>query len=140
MDEEIHFYKFPHKSHKWWKRVFYHIFEIATYNSYLIWKKIMPDSDYTYLNYKRILSKELLNEGKKVYIQEEKLIEMPHVIIYKGKEYVEKTFLHDMIKVEKSKKCAFCMEKRTKYRCKQCEGDISICPLHFGVYHKKMLE
>jgi len=36
MDQQIQLYRFPHKSKKWWKRISFHILEIAVYNSYIV--------------------------------------------------------------------------------------------------------
>jgi len=87
MDEEIQFYRFPHRSTKWWRRVFYHIFEIAVYNSYKIWDKNNSGDKMTYLFYKKTLSQELLNKGKKIMIESAKVGAIPEVIIYNHKEY-----------------------------------------------------
>lgn len=39
MDQEIQTYKFPHKSLKWWKRIFYHLLEISINNARIWYQK-----------------------------------------------------------------------------------------------------
>jgi len=43
MDQEISYFKFPHKSNKWWKPVFFHLFEIVLNNS-RIWYQMYAKS------------------------------------------------------------------------------------------------
>jgi len=57
MDQELQYYKFPHKTKKWWLRVFHHILEISAFNAFLIWKKAKSDKDSTYLDFKETLAK-----------------------------------------------------------------------------------
>jgi len=142
MDQQIYFYRFPHKSKKWWRRIFYHIFEISIHNSYLIWQRMNPEYNYSYLEYKKILSKELLNNGKKIEIEQEKIIVKNFSITFQGKEYykkaeLEKAYLHDIIKTELRGKCVYCGKSKICTRCTQC--DIALCQTHFGAYHRNLL-
>lgn len=107
--------------------------QILILNSYILWKKVKTVNEFTYLLYRKILCSELLYQGK-IEIEEACIGNVPNSVVYKRKEYFEKTFLHDLIKGNEWKRCKNCKEesaeKKTKYCCKQCNG----------FYHRKILE
>lgn len=138
LDQQIQTYRYPHRNNKWWM---YHIFEITIYNVYLLWKEGQLDKNITFLNFRETLSKELLSAGNKIEIDEKMLYVHPNKITYKGIDFVETSYLHNLITVEKKKECLQCIKSGIKtitiFRCQQC-GD-AVCPKCFGNYHKEKL-
>jgi len=134
MDQE---YRFPHRNKKWWHRIFHYVFEITTYNAFLIWKKGNPITCQTYLEFKKTLSKQLLRNGKIIDADEKKVIALPNQIKYQEKYYVEKTFLHDIIKEDDRLQCIQCKKSKVKTRCQQCS--VAICAECFGKFHRELI-
>lgn len=130
LDQKIEQYRFPHRCSKWWHRIFHHIFEIAVFNAFVIWNKGRSE---TYLEFRKDLSIELLRQGKMSVADETKVVILPNEI-----EYIEKTFLHGIIKQKDSLQCKKKkLIKRVKYQCKQCK--VALCPECFDIFHFELI-
>src|SRR5271154_4036107 len=53
-------YESVRKSYKWYKKVYFHLVDIAVYNSLIIFKMLRPDTKVTYKEFVRILVQEVL--------------------------------------------------------------------------------
>jgi len=79
---------------------------------------------------------------KNIEIEDEIISPVPDVFTIRGKDFIEKLLIHDIVKVADKKQCVLCKEKKTekktRYICKQC--NVSLCTTCSGFYHKKIIE
>eukprot|EP01022_Parablepharisma_sp_SALTPOND_P003169 TRINITY_DN11262_c0_g1_i1.p1 TRINITY_DN11262_c0_g1~~TRINITY_DN11262_c0_g1_i1.p1 ORF type:complete len:369 (-),score=4.95 TRINITY_DN11262_c0_g1_i1:139-1245(-) len=128
MNQMIQTYRFPHRSNKWWKRVFYHGLEIAIHNSYIIWKQGQCPEDIRYVTFRETLAKELLHAGKLMEPPECHIKSAPRSIMYYEKRYVEETCMYDIIIEKTSQRCVNC--KKQIQQKGQNIGVSSVCTLN----------
>lgn len=119
-------YRFPHKSVKFWKSIFFSLFENTVVNSFIIFKICSNKGSVDHLEFRKQLSYDLL----------QKYSYKNHIIRYNLK------FQHFPGKVSdnKPKRCKVCGD-RTKFTCKTCfiktNEVFGLCILEcFEYYHK----
>jgi len=69
-----------------------------------------------YLEFKEVLSKELMQFGKNIEIEDEIISPVPDAFTIGGKDFIEKSLIHDLVKVADKKQCVLCKEKKTEKR------------------------
>ena len=141
MDQLVSYYSFLHKSVKWWRKVFCWTLEVATVNSYILYKeqaKQQAVRPMAHLAYRRLLIdvlSEPLRSGATPRLRtgprRSQTIEHLQPV---------KHFLH---KVQKRKDCVVCSNREeggvrhlTLYVCKTCTSNPALCPSQcFEKYH-----
>ncbi len=140
-DQYTTYYSFVRKSKKWWRKLFFWLFELAAVNSYILYKITAPRPS-THLEYRRRLADALasrhimaapprhVGRPRKTPLfpsggDPDRLNKQPHFL---GKRQV-----HD---------CVVCSDRssgerhRSKYFCQTCTSHPSLCPDEcFKRYH-----
>lgn len=151
-DQMTSYYSSPRKSVRWYKKVMFHLLDVAIWNSYFIMKKY--NHKLTLIEYRELLVKELLGipldlkDGRKLVIAgalhggkrsrtEEELPDAP----------IELHFPDNIPNVKNPTKsfhmrCRQCLKnnirKETKYLCKTCPNKPPLCIVPcFESYHRK---
>ena len=138
LDQLVSYYSFPHKSLKWWRKVFFWLVEVAVVNSYVIYKEQKlkhNERPITHLAYQRSLIDMLTKPvrstlrcqvGPRVPPTEKRLQDKPH-------------FLK---KDEKRTECIVCSDRKegqrhlTHFHCCTCTDNPPLCPTEcFKIYH-----
>eukprot|EP01022_Parablepharisma_sp_SALTPOND_P022489 TRINITY_DN4580_c2_g1_i1.p1 TRINITY_DN4580_c2_g1~~TRINITY_DN4580_c2_g1_i1.p1 ORF type:complete len:400 (+),score=10.72 TRINITY_DN4580_c2_g1_i1:104-1201(+) len=96
MDQAIQTYRFPHRSEKRWKRVFYHILEIA---AYIIWKHHKGNT-FDYLSFREQLVKELLQQEQVAHEESKEEVKMSHALAPRNNT----SPIHDLLYNDKRKR------------------------------------
>jgi len=137
MDQEIQVYKFPHKSIKWWKPIFFHLLEIIINNA-RIWyikrtgKKIKP------LQFRLDLIDGLLQSWTGHLPRKRSRILLTNPSLNPLLPAININSIHSIILKKGARGyCGYCSntyhEVRTAYYCPQC--DKYLCPPCHNPYH-----
>ena len=132
-DQMIMYYGFSHRSVKWWKRVFFHLLDVALVNSYILYKTANASSKMTQLNFRLSVAKSLV-EG----------LQHPHHRHHPPApelpiRLTERAF-PEPIPGAKRADCKVCSVRgagqrhQTGYRCKLCHAPLCLYPC-FERYH-----
>ena len=98
-------YRYPHKSRKWWKTVFFHMLQITITNSYIMYREI-SNSKISHLEFYKIIVKNLLGEETRQSKEQQSANHNP--------DYID-----DERKCGKRERCHEC-GKLTMYKCDTC--------------------
>jgi len=113
-EQIINTYTSVRKSHKWVTKVFFHFFDEAIFNSFLLYRRIHPQT--LFLTFKIEVTKLMLALNDP---------DGPATIPRKaGRHYIR------CIADRKSRKCIYCprqQRKNTRYECKQCPTHPALC-------------
>lgn len=60
-DQMLSYYSSPRKTIKWYKKVMFHLFDIAIWNSFFIYKKRFPEYKGQFLDFHQDLIKKLIH-------------------------------------------------------------------------------
>lgn len=158
-DQMVSYYSCPRKTIRWYKKVIFHLLDIATWNAYYLFKKYKKNNAATYrfINYRDELISAMIGLDHKL----------------KGKDLVSGNSIHDNRRFKPSGsreenisgtestfsghwpeqmpsrpgtkkkfaflKCKVCTQKQirreTSYRCKGCSDKPPLCPSCFEEYH-----
>lgn len=66
-DQMLSYYSSPRKTIKWYKKVMFHLFDIAIWNSFFIYKKIFPEYKGQFLDFHQDLVKKLNSFASKYH-------------------------------------------------------------------------
>ena len=139
MDQLVTYYSFVHKTVKWWRKVFFWMLEVATVNSYILYKEesirngVRPMS---HLGFRHHL----------IDILSQPLLTMPRVRMgpraVQSLERLQNTN-HFLTKGTKRKDCVVCSSRETGgtrhltlFSCSTCTTRPALCPSNcFKVYH-----
>lgn len=136
-NQKASYYRFQHKSKKWYKNIFYYLLEVNTINAYLIYKETMIQRKKKYMNSEnfRVFVVKYWSDGGR---PKENLVGVAKEV-HQIKRLEEKHFLEE-IAGKKRRDCRVCsnitgnLQKKTKYQCKFCQ--VALCPtLCFEQYH-----
>ncbi len=121
-NQNTYHYRFPHKSNRWSKNVFFHLLQISMYNDFLIYKK--KNNKISYNNFYESIIVSLL--GSK---QETKKSSKIHNFQY----------FDDLKKVRQ--RCVLCKNKKTSFCCTVCiDAPVYLCiPYCYNDYHKQLI-
>ena len=131
-DQMIMYYGFSHRSVKWWKRVFFHLLDVALVNGYILYKAA-TESKKTQLQFRLSVAMSLI-EG----------LQRPRHRHHSGApelplRLTERAF-PEPIPDEKRADCKVCSVRgagqrhQTRYRCKLCHTPLCLYPC-FERYH-----
>ena len=144
MDQLVSYYSFLHKSVKWWRKVFFGSLEVATVNSYILYKEqetargVHPMGHLAFrCHLIEILSEPMrctatcrVRPGPRLSSQSLERLQ---------------PIRHFLGKTPKRKDCVVCskreeggMRRLTPYQCKTCSDNPALCPADcFEAYHTK---
>ena len=131
-------YGFVRKSCKWWRKVFFWLFEVTIINSYILYKA--TDPRISHVQFRRVLVDQLTRD----YIQQSvrrPLVGRPRSSLENQPERLDsrKHFLAKRT-LKEQYECILCSKstkrKRTLYHCKTCKDHPPLCPIPcFEKYH-----
>ena len=132
-DQMIMYYGFSHRSVKWWKRVFFHLLDVALVNSYVLYKATTGSNKMTQLKFRLSVAKSLI-EGlqRPRHRHHSPAPELPLRL-------TERAF-PEPIPGAKRADCKVCSVRgagqrhQTGYRCKLCHAPLCLYPC-FERYH-----
>ncbi|XP_045769865.1 piggyBac transposable element-derived protein 4-like isoform X1 [Maniola jurtina] len=163
-DQMISYYSCPRKTIRWYKKVFFHILDIAVWNAYFLFKKYRKNNapTYNYINYREELIKVMIgisgrNIKPKDMISQRSIhdnrrfrpststLSTPSANIPVAENVTTGHWPEQMLsRPGTSKKFAFLkckvcsknnIRKETSYRCKGCPDKPPLCPSCFEAYH-----
>jgi len=124
-------YRYDHRTLKWYKTLAYSFIETSIVNALILYKLRNPLVHITHLNFREILTMELLQS----YIDE-----IGNLALVRQ----ERRIIPDLHKINmrKGKACAICSTKinpkTVKYYCETC--DVHLCPVRcFFIYHHNLV-
>jgi len=141
MNQAIQYYKFHHRSYKWWEPIFYEFLEISINNAQIIYKKITNKNQDPQKFRENII--EGLLKGWSCHLPLKKTLIMQHnPKLIPTIPAINICYLHNLERKDyDNRDCVFCStkveRKRTVYRCVNCKGNPHICPECFLEYHKQ---
>jgi len=117
-NQNTYHYRFPHKSYRWTKNVFFHLIHISIYNAYVIYRKRNPKTTfnffYEYIILKLLGSKKEKSNNNKIH----------------NIKYIDEL-------TKKRQRCFEC-KKKTSWCCTVCDDSpVYLCiPDCYNDYHK----
>ena len=139
-DQLILYYGFPHRSIKWWKRVFFHLLDLSVVNASILYNIASP-KPLSQLEFRLALVAGLLKNHRPAHIDRRHLVPTSQLPL----RLTERAFPEPIptdTPYGGRPQCEVCRAKKikrsqTQYRCKFC-----LTPLHsypcFEVYHTKL--
>ena len=119
LDQTLSYYSYERRTIKWWKKIFFYLFEVGISNCCIYYKLINAcDSKYRNLDFRTALAQQLIDKYANLGVKE------------------EKEFSHYPIQVECKGACKNegCKKNRISYKCNEC--DVYLCNVPcFGEYH-----
>ena len=123
-----HHYRFPHRSRKWWRQIFFHLLHMIVSNSRIIYATLTQKN----LGHKEFIIDiihNLLDEDNTELLKKKK----------KNLKHLPK-LINNISKNDQRLRCKFrgC-DKKTKWYCEDCSDDTWICSLCLGerdCYHE----
>lgn len=165
-DQMISYYSCPRKTIRWYKKVLFHLLDIAVWNAYFLYKKYKKNntSSYHYTNYREELIKVMIGihdrniKGKDMVNQRSiydnrrfrpSTSSDPQAVNISGTENITTGHWPEQIlsrpgtaKKFAFLKCKVCtkknIRKETSYRCKGCPTKPPLCPSCFEAYHNSI--
>lgn len=130
-DQLILYYGFSHRSVKWWKRVFFHLLDVALVNAHILFK-ITTGSKISQLNFRISVAKSLLQGLERPERRPSS----------RGADVIRLTERAFPEPIPESKRldCQVCSNRsvgqrhQTAYRCKMCKTPLCLYPC-FEKYH-----
>ena len=138
-DQYTTYYSFIRKSKKWWKKVCYWLLEVATVNSYILYK--FSNSSFTHLQYRR----SIIESMARICLQDapERVRGRPFCRQLTDNSAIQDPERlnrkpHFLAKREQQRQCVVCStqqkRRRSIYYCKTCNSNPTLCP---DVCHEK---
>lgn len=143
MDQAIQYYRYPHRSYKWWKPIFLHCFDIAVNNA-LIMYRIHTGDRIKHKDFRLAIMKGLL-EGwtcRANNMNKSNLLAEPQQTMMRVNPQLPVINLNSLHDIGErtgyaAGACKYCSapywRRRTKYFCVQCQ--VALCPTCFKAYH-----
>ncbi|KAJ2937132.1 hypothetical protein O0L34_g19441 [Tuta absoluta] len=158
VDQMISYYSSPRKTIKWYKKVFFHLLDIAVWNSFYIFRRYCKNNDksYEYLMFREELIRNLIKIGPEVnpisLIRTSKYsnrmgsmerIREAAPDYGNGGHWPEKIPVAiGSKKLTNYLKCRMCNKnnrrKETGIRCKGCQDKPALCALCFEDWHSQL--
>jgi len=140
MDQAIQYYKFHHRSYKWWEPVFYTFLEIVIHNSIIIFEKI-TNKKISPQKFREQIIEGLLRDWSTHLPLKKTLIMQYNPKLIPTAPAINICYLHNIDRKDhENLDCVFCStkseRKRTVYRCADCKNHPHLCPECFLEYHK----
>lgn len=163
-DQMVSYYSSPRKTLRWYKKVFFHLLDVAVWNSYyiLLYKKYcQKNKKYEFITYRDDLIRKMIDAENlkptdithlaKHDNRMKERTNFPESKPGSSRSYSGTGHWPEKIPVrEGSKKksnflkCKMCWEskknrKETSFRCKGCPNKTPLCPLCFEGWHGEMV-
>lgn len=161
-DQMVAYYSSPHKTIRWYKKVFFHMLDICVWNAFYVFKKYFKnDVKYSFLTFREELIKQLIKldnnmKGTDLFKKgsffasrrtedkkktQRQTFEEPR----RSTQVSQKHWPEDIPVSEDSKRkvkylnCSLCYKKKkrkeTRYRCKGCTAKTPLCATCFEEWH-----
>jgi len=143
-DQMISYYSCPRKSAKWYKKVIFHLLDVAVWNSFFLYKQHFGCPEFRFKIYRDLLIKDLIKIPKN-----KTATELFQLKKYSKKSSQREDHLRDdhyeepiplppnFKRPKKFKNCVQCYKqktrKQTSIQCQKCK--VPLCPLCFKDYH-----
>lgn len=143
-DQMISYYSCPRKSAKWYKKVIFHLLDVAVWNSFFLYRQHFGCHDFRFKIYRDLLIKDLIKIPKN-----KTATEVFQLKKYSRKSSQREDHLRDdhfeepiplppnFKRQKKFKNCVQCYKQRTRkqtsIQCQKCK--VPLCPLCFKDYH-----
>ena len=144
-DQLCCYYLFDHRTWKWWRRLFFHLFNTAIVNAYILYiESTQASRKLSHADFRIQLAKQLLQEAGEPIPEtppepSSQSEAVPSSLRFSGRHFPEKvppTASGRLGQLE----CVVCSKKRgrgkvtTTYRCKTCKKALCVTPC-FELYH-----
>ena len=136
-DQLVRYYGFPHRSVKWWKRVFYHLLDLSIVNANILYNEV-ADKAMTQLDFSVALARSLLEGHRPKTAQRYYTMDRESLPMRLSERPIPERIPSDTPHGGRPQ-CEVCGARKkgrcqTRYRCKVCQT-----PLHieqcFETYH-----
>jgi len=107
LNQRAEYYRYEHRTRKWWKPIFYQFIEIAMVNLYILHQS--DKSSKSKLSYKDF----------RIQVAYKLFQNIPTRIVRMNHRNV---LVHEQMKIDKKwpKRCKCCREHDVSYKCKEC--------------------
>ncbi|XP_017759329.1 PREDICTED: piggyBac transposable element-derived protein 4-like [Eufriesea mexicana] len=126
---------------KGYKKIFFYLFDIGLFNSYILWKKLNDGKKQCYVDYKINIAESLLKKMPKPIYKERGVLssgDAPDRLCAKEWAHFPKHIDPTPSKLRPSKRCTVCHKnkkrKETTWECKKCKVPLHV-PECFERYH-----
>ena len=128
-------YRYPHRTSKWWKSLFFQILEISLANSYILYKKVLKNK-ISFRDFRVKVALKLVGDLSKTF-----------GYLNNGSLSYEGHFPAKLMNIH-AKPCRVCYKKglngKSTYKCKKCsemqQKEIVLCVLCFETFHENIHE
>ena len=130
-DQLVTYYGFTHCSKKWWKRAFFHLFEVCMVNAYILHSLYTPNRRHTHMEFLLLVARQLLQRcGLESSAPPQPALDQPLRLVGRN---------HFPEPSGKKRDCRVCSNrsvkrKQTSYQCTTCKVPLCIHPC-FKRYH-----
>ena len=146
MDQLISYYRFPHKSRRWWIAIFIHTLEMCVVNARVLYQKSLKE-EIKHIKFRESIIDGLV-QGYQILCKRKKKNIIVNGMGEKcgcnkikesfGSVFIDISQLHRMIGERGEGRCKDCGEKTSIYRCANCEENPFLCPECFTAYHNQI--
>lgn len=140
LDQSISAHTITRKTVKWYHKVYFHLIDIAIYNSFVIYKVLHHETRINFLDFKILLVKELLKEHHaEQIVSRSQSLEVNNSLRFFGDHFPVGKGIYENGK-QKFARCVVCCQndkrKETSIICENC--NVSLCPVPcFKDFHTK---
>ena len=136
-DQYYQYYKHPHRSGKWWKRILFHLLDVCITNAYVVYKEAHPDTKKDTLDFRLDIIDGLLKDWPMNQSRRGRRSSRERPDRLTGQ-------LHIPGRAQGRPDCVVCSDRsrdhgrrQTNTNCVQC--DVALCAVPcFGVYHTQL--
>ena len=136
-DQMLSYYGFSHRTVKWWRRAFYHLFNVSIVNSYILYQE--QGGKCSHEQFRVELARQLLSKAELNVPSPTPLVSLTPTSRLTGRHFLGKIPTSTSGRIVQSQ-CRVCCWRKgrkrvtTTYRCKQCEVPLCVVPC-FELYH-----
>lgn len=126
-------YSFIRKSFKWWRKLFFWLFEVSLVNSYIMYKSTVVNAK-SHLQFRRSIVESLVSRHISTAPPRRRVGRPSHRRITTGDPERHNTNMRHFPGKRQQRECVMCSDtecgarKRTAYYCKGCPSNPSLCP------------
>ena len=142
-DQLTVYYAFVRKSRKWWRKVFFWLFEVTIVNSYILYKLSVP-SPVSHFQFRQSIVNALASKHLSTAPPRARPGRPPKRCLCEDPERANSNQQHYLDK-KQQRECVVCSStcggkrKRTMFFCAVCPSKPSLCPAPcFGKYHQNL--
>lgn len=140
-DQLILYYGFPHRSMKWWKRIFFHLVDVSLVNARVLYNMATPTKPLSQLEFQLAVVSGLLKNHDPVRVDRRHLAPT-RVLPLRLQERAFPEPIPSDTPYGGRPQCEVCRSRKikraqTQYRCKSCLTPLHLYPC-FEAYHTKL--